>query len=212
MNFNFFQSKDSYNYIRIVAQLSEYAVQAAEYLDKVVKDFEPEKMPGNIAAMHEIERNADIDKDAMLAKLLTEFLAPIDKDDIVILAHQIDTVTDAIEEVLIFIDIHNVREIRPDVHAFTELIIETCIHMNLALKELENYKKSARLYEQQAVVNRLKAESRRLYGNSLKNLYECNCDPVEKMVYTELYKYLQRCCKKCKKVTNTMERIVIKNL
>ena len=84
--------------------------------------------------------------------------------------------------------------------------------MNLALKELENYKKSQVLYDQLREVNHLKSEGMKLYITSLKNIYKITTDPIQIMVYTEMYKRLENACQECKKVTNTIERIVIKNM
>ena len=148
----------------------------------------------------------------MMENLIKEFLPPIDKDDIIILSHQIDTVTDSIDDVMAFIGAHNIVSIPADVAIFTELIIKCCYHMNLALKELENYKKSQVLYDQLREVNHLKSEGMKLYITSLKNIYKITTDPIQIMVYTEMYKELENCCQECKKVTNTIERIVIKNM
>ncbi|MHC1746594.1 MAG: DUF47 domain-containing protein [Negativicutes bacterium] len=212
MIFSFLESEDAIDYLRTFTNLSTFSLQAAEFLDMALKNVRLENMPEYIVKMHEIEHNADLAKHDMIERLIREFLPPIDKDDIIILSHKIDTVTDVIEEVLILIDVHQITQIPKDVHSFTELIIGSCRHMNLALKEMENFKESSLLYDQLKEVHRLKAAATELYVNSLKNFYDISNDPVQRMIYSELYKRLKRPCIKCKKVTNTIERIVIKNL
>lgn len=212
MVFSFLKKTDHYDYIKTFARLSEFSLKAAAFLDDALKNLIAEKLHDDIVALHKIEQEADRAKREMMENLIKEFLPPIDKDDIIILAHQVDNVTDAIDDVMAFVGAHNITSIPADVAVFTELILKCCFHMNLALKELENYKKSEVLYDQLRAVNRLKSEGMKLYINSLKNIYKITTDPVQIMVYTEMYKNLENCCQECKKVTNTIERIVIKNL
>jgi len=208
----FIKKYKDYDYISEFEKLSGYSVMAAELLDSVLRDYDRSVMPEKIRMMHEIEHAADIEKDEMYEALTSEFLPPIEKDDIIRLSHEIDTVTDSIEDVLICVDIFAVEAIDPEICIFTELIVDCCIHMNEALAELKNYKNSIVLFEQINEVNLHKSKGKALYVNSLRNICEITEDPALTLAYTEIYKSLEECCEKCKTVTNTLERIVIKNL
>lgn len=208
----FFKKFRDYDYINEFEKLSAYSVMAAELLDTILKNYDRWSMPEKIRLMHEIEHAADIEKDEMYEALTSEFLPPIEKDDIIRLSHEIDTVTDSIEDVLICIDIFAVETINPEINIFTELIVDCCKHMNEALAEMKNYKNSTILFEQINEVNLHKSKGKALYVNSLKNICEITEDPFLTLTYTEIYKNLEECCEKCKAVTNTLERIVIKNL
>ncbi|NDL67863.1 DUF47 domain-containing protein [Anaerotalea alkaliphila] len=210
--FNSKKKGKGYDYIGMFAELSGFSIQAAEFLDTTLKGYRREDMPEKLARMHEIEHGADVAKHDMLKKLLKEFLPPIDKDDIILLSHKIDSVTDAVEDVLIFTDVLNVPTIPREVTEFTELILECCMQMRLALVEFKEYRKSKELHARLGEVNRLKSKGKALYVNHLRNLYQMSEDPVRMLVYTEIFKKLERCCIKCKNVTNTVERIVMKNL
>lgn len=212
MVFSFLKKNDHYDYIKTFSRLSEFSLKAAVFLDDTLKNLVVEKLHDDIIALHKIEQEADGAKREMMENLIKEFLPPIDKDDIIILSHQIDTVTDSVDDVMAFVGAHNITSIPADVAVFTELIVKCCYHMNLALQELKDYKKSQVLYEELMKVNSLKSEGMKLYINSLKNIYKTTTDPVQIMVYTEMYKHLENCCQECKKVTNTIERIVIKNM
>ncbi|MEQ8201955.1 MAG: DUF47 family protein [Syntrophomonadaceae bacterium] len=209
MLFNF-KRNNPYDYIRAFARLSDYSVQAAEYLDKCFQEFSPEKMPQMLVQMHEIEHNADAAKDFMVKKLVREFLPPFDKDDIMFLAHQIDTVTEAIEEVLIFIDVRQIREIPPAARQFSDLIVKCCQTMNMALGEMKDYKTSVWLPDHLAAVNRMKKEGKDLHGSSIKKIHQGRRNPVLMVNCTGLFNCLERCTNNCKEVTNTVERMAIR--
>jgi hypothetical protein len=200
------------NYFEALSLLSDHAVEAAEYLEEILNAFDPDGLGAHLVRMHEIEHQADQDKHEMLKKLTREFLPPIDKDDLILLSHDLDDVIDNIEEVLIFIDLQGIEEIREEVRDFAKLIVTSCKEMKLALEDFENYRKSEILPERIEAVNRLKSKGKNLYIESLKTYYGTKRTPVEILIYTELFRRLESCTSSCKIVTNTLERIVIKNL
>lgn len=206
------KKKESYDYFRRLASLSEFSLAAARYLDEVLRQKDPVRIEEHIARMHLIEQSADRAKQEMMNRLTKEFLPPIDKDDIIILSHEIDEVTDAIEDVLIFADIRNVDEPDRAVAEFTRLIIEACTHMNLALEELGNFRKSVRLREELEIIHRTKSDSKALFVQVLENLHSVEGDPVRQIQAAEFFNSLMDCCNNCKTVGNTIERILIKNL
>lgn len=207
-----FRKNKKYDYIYEFDKLSQFSIQAAEFLGASLKAYSRDEMQAEIKKMHEIEHAADVEKKEMHKVLIREFLPPIEKDDIIRLSHEIDNVTDSIEDVLIAVDIFVLDEIYPEVIEFTELIIDCCRHMNLALAELKDYKNSSILFEQLEQVNLHKSKGKALYVSSLRDLRQVSGDPVAIMAYSEVYKSLQDCCENCKIVTNTVERIVMKNL
>ena len=57
----------------------------------------------------------------------------------------------------------------------------------------------------------MEEEGDALYVNGVKDLYQ-NCkDPIELMVWTEIYNRLEKCCDKCEHVADDIENIVMKN-
>lgn len=194
------------------SELSKFCIAAAKFLDETLKDYDGKNMSDIRIKIHEIEHEADEAKHGMMKNLMSEFLPPIDREDIISLSHSIDGVTDAIEDVLICYDMFGVNTVYDEISDFTELILECCEHMDLALVEMKNYRKSENIFDELDKVNRLKSKGEALYVNSLRKLYQISEDPVHIMAYTEIYKRLQKCCERCKFVTNKVESIVMKNL
>ncbi len=161
--------------------------------------------------MHNIEHTADIAKHDLLARLVKEFLPPIEREDIISLSQKIDDVTDAIEDVLLCIDMFNVQTIRPEILKFTDTIVDCCKSMDTALVEFQSFKKSKKLHAEIVEINRLEEEGDALYVNGVRNLYKTVKDPVELMVWTEVYRRLEKCCDACEDVANDIESIVMKN-
>jgi predicted phosphate transport protein (TIGR00153 family) len=203
--------KNEYNYFNAFVGLSKFSLSSAEILNNTLLNFDSISLPDKIKEMHEIEHSADVAKHEMLNRLLKEFLPPIEREDIISLSQKIDDVTDAVEDVLIRIDIFNVKSIRPEIIEFTKLIVDCCNSIYLALIEFQNYKKSTILHSQIIKVNSLEEEGDTLYYNAVKNLYQKSKDPIELMIWTEILHRLERCCDACEDVADDIQSIVMKN-
>jgi len=200
-----------YNYFEAFVNLSKFSLESAEILNTTLGQFNPSEIETKIKEMHTIEHTADVAKHDMLNRLMKEFLPPIEREDITSLSQKIDDVTDAVEDVLIYIHIFNVQKIRPEIHKFTELITECCKAVNVALVEFQNFKRSKKLHPIIVEINRLEEEGDALYVSGVRNLYKYSKDPLEIMIWTEIYHRLERCCDACEDVANDIENIVMKN-
>jgi predicted phosphate transport protein (TIGR00153 family) len=204
------KNKD-FNYFKAFVNLSNFSLKAAEILNTNLHEFDKHEIEEKSKEMHAIEHAADLDKHEIMNRLVKEFLPPIEREDITSLSEKIDDVVDAIEDVLIGIDIFNVQAIRPEIIKFTELIMNCCQSMNSALIEFENFKKSKTLHAAIIEVNNLEEDGDALYINGMRNLYRSTKDPIELMVWSEIYRRLEKCCDCCEKVANDIENIVMKN-
>lgn len=203
--------KKDFNYFEAFIGLSGFSMKSALILNKTLSEFDVNKIETKIQEMHNIEHSADIAKHDLLARLVKEFLPPIEREDIISLSQKIDDVTDAIEDVLICINMYNVQQIRPEILQFTETIVACCKSLDSALVEFQNFKKSKKLHEEIVEINRLEEEGDALYMNGVRNLYKTTKDPVELMVWTEIYRRLEKCCDACEDVADDIETIVMKN-
>ncbi|NLM34164.1 MAG: DUF47 domain-containing protein [Clostridiales bacterium] len=205
------RNNKNFNYFKAFIDLSSYSSKAVEILMNTLKNFDRSKIEDNIKEMHHVEHSADIANHELINRLIKEFLPPIEREDIISLSKKIDDVTDAIEDVLIAINMYNIQTIRPEVLKFTEVIMKCCKSIHTALEEFENFKKSKNLHREIVAINELEEEGDALYVNGVKDLYQ-NCkDPIELMVWTEIYNRLEKCCDKCEHVADDIENIVMKN-
>jgi len=204
-------AKKSYNYFDEFIELVNYSCKCAEILNEVLNNFDPKHMKEQLEKIHEIEHAADLRKHDVITQLTKEFIPPIEREDIISLTHEIDDITDAIEDVLIKIHMFNVQEIKPEVFVFADLITQCCKALKISFEEFPNYRKSKKLRDKIIEVNRLEEEGDTLYYGTVHNLYASSKDPIELIVWTKIYAYLERCCDACEEVADILESIVMKN-
>lgn len=201
----------NYNYFDKFVELVSYSCKCADILNDTLVNFNVNTIEKKVAELHDIEHAADLSKHELIAQLATEFIAPIEREDIVKLSQEIDDITDAIEDVLIKIHMFNVTSIKPEVFEFTKLIQKSTKALKVALEEFSNYKKSNTLNAKIIEVNQLEETGDKLYYNDMRNLYVSSKDPVELLVWTEIYNYLEKCCDACEEAADVIESIVMKN-
>jgi predicted phosphate transport protein (TIGR00153 family) len=200
-----------FNYFKAFIDLSNDSLKAAELLSTTLHNFDLNETEEKVKEMHTIEHNADLKRHEIMNRLVKEFLPPIEREDIISLADNVDDVVDSIEDVLIGIDMYNVQTIRPEIIRFIEVIMDCCKSMSAALTEFEHFKRSHTLHAAIIEVNRLEEVADQLYINGVRNLYRNTKDPIELMIWTEIYLLLEKCCDSCEDVANDIENIVMKN-
>lgn len=180
-------------------------------LHEALRTFDPYTLPKKLDEIHKIEHEADICKHEMMNKLTVEFIAPIEREDIIDLAQEIDDVTDAVEDVLIRIYMYNIKSIRAEALEFTQVIVNCCKTLKAALQELHNFKKSDTIHSKIIEVNHAEEVGDKLYLDAVHSLYLEEKDPILVMAWTETLDRLEKCCDNCEDVANVIESVIMKN-
>ena len=199
------------NYFEMLAELVDYSCDAANLLQSTLSNFDVNEVEKKIHEMHDIEHTADLKKHDMMNKLAGEFITPIERGDIIDIAHYIDNVTDDIEEVLIRIYMYNIRDIKREAIDFSNIIIKSCNELKKIMKEFHNFKKSSEIQKLIININGLEEEGDRLYFSTIRKLYTTSKDPIELMTWTDIFNDLEKCCDAFESVANLIESVIMKN-
>lgn len=201
----------SYNYFDTFIQGVDYSRQCAKMLHDSLQNFDISKTKERMETIHTIEHSADLAKHEMMSHLLREFITPIDREDIIILADAIDDLTDSIEDVMMHLYIYNIRELRPEAIEFSSVIMSCCDELKKMLVEFSNFKKSSTIESLLISVNEKEDEGDIIYAKSIRNLYT-NCeDTIQILAWTGLFEKLEKCCDKCEDVADAVQSIIMQN-
>lgn len=204
-------NKQDYNYFDAFVKLVDYSCDAAKSLNDTLEKFNVAELSDKIKYMHQIEHSADIEKHEMMKRLIKEFLPPIEREDIMSIAQEIDDVTDAIEDVLIRIYMFNIASVRKEALEFSNIIVRCCNALKSTMVEFAHFRKSDSIHKAIVEINYLEEEGDRLYTEAVHNLYT-NCkDPIEIMAWTETFDRFEKCCDACEEVANEVESVIMKN-
>ena len=199
------------NYYNMFVNLVEYSCKAAHYLHDSLENYDPNAVADKVKEIHVIEHAADSEKHDLMQKLVHEFITPIEREDIIELAQEIDEVTDTIEDVLMRFYMFCIVTPREEALAFSSVIVQCCDGLKQAMEELHNFHKSTTIHDYIVEVNKLEEDGDKLYMDAVHTLYATSKDPVEIMTWVEMFDRFEKCCDACEHVANEIESIIMKN-
>ena len=206
------KAKKSNYYFDSFPQLASYSVKCGEMILSYLKEFDSSKLEELKDRVHEFEHQADDVKHQVTEKLLTEFMTPIDREDIFELLRLIDDVTDAIEEISLKLYIYNFQELPENTIPFLELTIECMRKMEQCMENFPSYldKEVFEPYIQQVI--HLEEESDRMYISNMRNLYLKEKDGFKRHKAEAMYTMLENVSDKCREVCRFTHNIALKNI
>lgn len=203
--------KKDYNYFSELEKLSHYSYESAVFLRKALRGFDPGAIEGQVQKLHELKHSVDKRKQDMMNRLAKEFITPIEREDIIELAHTIDNVTDGVENILMKIDMYYVKSMKADALEFCEVVERCCAAVKESMKEFHHFHKSAVLGETLIQIQKLEEDADALHARSVKRLFRMSKDPIELMVWTDIFDCFEGCCDACERVGDVIQSVVMKN-
>ncbi len=205
-------SKNDNYYFDNFEECADIAYNSAVMLLNNLQKFNADSLSGMIESQHEMEHMGDMKKHEMISVLVKAFITPIERDDIIKLSHNIDNVTDSIEDILIHIYMNGVKEIRDDGIAFARIIVQCCETMKKLMNEFRNFKKSKTLEGLIIELNRLEEVGDKMYIDCMKDLHSNSSDPLTIIAWHEIYHFFEKSCDACEDVADIVESITIANM
>ncbi len=187
------------------------AHKAALYLVECLENYSPDNLLTMIEKMHETEHEADTVKHEMHDMLIRAFVTPVDREDLDMLSHQIDDVTDTIEEVLQKFYIYDIKTITPDAISFAHKIVEACEKICKVTDEFENFKKSKTLHSLVVELNNIEEECDKLYLSSMRAITVSGGDALDIISWRKIYEHFEACADECENVGECISSVIMKN-
>lgn len=193
------------------SQCTAYSKKAAEYLVKSLENYNPEKIETMLNEIHEIEHSADIKRHEMGDALAKAFVTPVDREDLDMLSHTLDNVTDKIEDIVQKLYINNITEIEPSAIIFAKNIVKGCEHLCELMDEFENFKKSKKIAALIIKLNDIEEECDKLYLSSMRELTKNSNDVLVTIAWREIYSCFESCIDACERVSECVGTVIMKN-
>ena len=185
--------------------------KAAAYLVECLESFDPDKIEEMLQNMHEIEHAADIKKHEMNDALAKAFVTPVDREDLDMLSHNLDQVTDKLEEVLQKFYIYNIQSVDPSMVDFAKKRVKTCELLCDLMGEFENFKRSKKIHDLIIELNDAEEECDKVYLASMRELTKNSADVLTTISLREIYECLEACSDACEHVGDCIGTVVMKN-
>ena len=205
--------KSGFNYLDSFISMANHAYEAAQYLDGIVKNFDPSPtvLLEKVQGIHEIEHRADDERHEVITHLTTEFMTPIEREDIMEMIQKLDNVVDHIDDVMRTVYMFNITELSPAIVSFAELIVRCTEAMKATMEKFENFRKSRTIKEYIVKVNEIEDEGDLLHLDTIYKLFGSELSSINVIRQNKLLDDMENCLDACEEVVDTVERIMMKN-
>ncbi|HET7134664.1 MAG TPA: DUF47 family protein [Casimicrobiaceae bacterium] len=169
---------------------------------------EPARIVEHVAAIKEIEHEADVLTHDVITRLNKSFVTPFDREDIHELASRLDDVVDLIDGTARRAVMFRITTVREPARQLAGVIVRAADSLEKAVVAI---KKPKIVIERGQEVKTLEEEGDAIYHAAVGKLFDGGEDPIEVMRWKELYDTMERTLDQCEDVANVLESIVLKN-
>lgn len=203
--FSRFIPKDE-GFFEMFSDLARRVTAAARLLNTAFA--EPHNLQQHVAAIKDLEHEADVITHAVIERIHKVFITPIDREDIHLLVQELDDVIDMIDGCARRAQMFQIREVREGGKKLAEVLVRATEAIEWAVTSMKQSKiVAARSRE----VKRLEEEGDAIYNQAVGDLFAGNPDPIEVIKWKELYDTMERAIDQCEDVANVLEGITIKH-
>lgn len=185
--------------------------QAAEYLVDCLERYDPANIETMLTEMHRIEHSADVKKHEMSEALAKAFVTPVDREDLDMLSHNLDHVTDKLEEILQKFYVYNIQSVEPAAVEFAKKLVRSCGLLCDLMAEFENFKRSKKIRDLIIELNDVEEECDTLYLSSMRALTADTTDTLKILSFHEIYDCFESCADACEHVSECVGSVIMKN-
>lgn len=204
-------AKKNNDYFELLKKQTFYCVEASNLLEEILCKFNSDSINAYRHQMHEIENTADGVHHDILKKLSTEFITPIDQEDILHLVQIIDDITDALDEVIMDVYMYHI-DVIPEKTAELSKVVNRCVNaLYEVAAELKNFKKPDTLRTLLVKVNDIEIEADIIYTDAIYKLFGSTTDVKTLLGAKAIYEGLENCCDLCEHAADVIEQVIIKN-
>ena len=163
---------------------------------------------------HEIENRGDEANHQIRVNVAADFITPIEREDILELAQDLDDITDIVEGIIQRFYMFDVHFMHPKTMEFAVIISKSLKALRKSMDSFREFKKVKKIRAMVEDVNTLEEQADVLYMETIRNLYTVDAadNAVDVEVWSRLFDRLEAACDACKTVADTMSVIMLKNV
>ena len=156
------------------------------------------------------QKGEDITRQTNL-ELSRNFITPFDREDIYSLISSIDNVAGNLHGAASRMRLYQVDKITKSIRKLTEINLEACQNIDVAVRELRDLKKMKNITDACLRINKLENKSDNVYDKAVLDLFENETDAKNIIKYKEVLSVLETATDKCKNVASVLESISVKH-
>jgi predicted phosphate transport protein (TIGR00153 family) len=184
-------------------------VKAAQGLKEMVYTWED--VEGKVGEITELEHHGDTITHQIMAQLHRTFVTPFDREDIALLAHSLDDVTDFIYAAADAMLIYKVDPPSQRAKELADIIVQATAEVERAMPELRHRAGLRQIPTRCVEINRLENMADRVFRSAMGELFNDSSDMAQVIKWREVYEHMESATDRCEDVANVLEGVALKH-
>lgn len=196
-------------FFNLFKELSVYLTEITGLFKELATTFNDFKQYSQRAK--EIEHRADAKTHEISDKLNKTFITPFDREDIYLLAHEIDDVVDLIENVIHNLELYHIHEKKEFIDEFANLFVTAADNLDKLMDCLANKKCAISFDTFKVKIHDLEDEGDVVFQKSIHNLFAEEKDCLAVVKWKDILENLEMIMDKYQRVCDVVEGIIVKS-
>ncbi len=184
-------------------------VKAAQGLKEMVDTWK--NIEGRVGEITEMEHQGDTITHQIMAQLNRTFVTPFDREDIALLAHTLDDVTDFIHAAADAMLIYKVDYPSQRAKDLADIIVQAAAEIERAMPQLRHRAELKQIFTRCVEINRLENMADRVFRSAMAELFGNTTDLAQVIKWREIYEHMESATDRCEDVANVFEGVALKH-
>ncbi len=185
-------------------------VETAQSLKQLIDTWQDvEQKVGEIT---DLEHNGDTITHQIIAHLHRTFITPFDREDIALLAHTLDDVTDFIHAASDAMFLYRVDPPGRRAKELADILVQATTEVEKAMPRLRRHRAELKQVLGYCVeINRLENAADRVFRSAMAELFDDSTDIAHIIKWREIYEHMESATDRCEDVANVLEGVALKH-
>jgi predicted phosphate transport protein (TIGR00153 family) len=204
-----FANRQNSTYFDVLEAQARHANEAAVVFSRFAGDFR--EIGTHVKTLEQIEHDADQLTHKFVNTVNTQFITPLDKEDLHSLTDQLDDITDAIEAAGARVALYRLPSPRPDLARIVEMLVSITARVESMIAQLRSGFRTAELSEVIADIHSIESKSDKAFRKAVLTLFDDESIDARLLIkWKEVYERMEKAINRCEKLAGFVESLMAK--
>ncbi len=207
--FRFLLAPRDKRFFELYEKSASNMVETAQVFRGLVTDWD--HIEAKVNQIDDLEHAGDTITHDIMAHLHRTFVTPFDREDMALLGHSLDDVTDFIHAASVAMHTYKVSRPGPRAIELAEIIVQAADEVAIAISKLRQHTSLKQVLENCVEINRLENAADSVFRAAMAELFDEAADIADVIKWREVYEHMESATDRCEDVANVLEGVALKH-